>query len=219
MANIVMADAASGEWTTEGFASFTEPNGVIKLGNSVKKIGEYAFYMRPGITGLYTNATSIEGYAFSSCTGLLSVHAPFAETKQSTFSRCTHLKTGVVKSVAGGWCFQYCSALQIADIRTGQLGGNAFNGDSSLSTIVLRASSIQSIFNLSAFTGTPFASGGSGGTIYIPETLYDHLGDGTALDYKAATNWSTLDGYGTVTWAKIEGSQYENAYADGTPIS
>lgn len=49
----------------------------------------------------------------------------------------------------------------------------------------------------------------TGGTIYIPKVLYDHLGDGTSLDYKAATNWSTVDGYGAITWAKIEGSAYE----------
>ena len=65
----------------------------------------------------------------------------------------------------------------------------------------------------------PFASGGSGGTIYIHKALYDHLGDGTELDYKAATNWSTVDGYGTVTWAQIEGSYYETHYADGTPVT
>ena len=63
--------------------------------------------------------------------------------------------------------------------------------------------------NTNAFNSTPFASGGTGGTIYIPETLYNHLGDGTALDYKSATNWSVIDAYGTITWAKIEGSPYE----------
>ena len=75
-----------------------------------------------------------------------------------------------------------------------------------------------SLYNLAAFTGTPFASGGTGGTIYIPKSLYDHLDDGTSSDYKAATNWSTIDGYGTITWAKIEGTYYETHYADGTLI-
>ena len=49
----------------------------------------------------------------------------------------------------------------------------------------------------------------SSGTIYIQKVLYDRLGDGASLDYKAATNWSTVDGYGTITWAKIESSAYE----------
>ena len=80
--------------------------------------------------------------------------------------------------------------------------------------------------NINAFANTPFKSGGTGGTIYIPKSLYDHLGDGTANDYKAATNWSTVDGYGTITWKSIESTHTDpNApidltlyYADGTPI-
>ena len=95
-----------------------------------------------------------------------------------------------------------------------------FSGCSILSTLILRRStSIVGCGNVNCFNSTPFASGGSGGTIYIPKALYDHLGDGTALDYKAATNWATIEGYGTITWAQIEGSIYETQYADGTPIS
>ncbi len=71
----------------------------------------------------------------------------------------------------------------------------------------------------SSFNTTPMKQGGAGVTVYIPKALYDHLGDGTALDYKAATNWSTYDAYGTITWAQIEGSIYETQYADGTAIS
>lgn len=88
-----------------------------------------------------------------------------------------------------------------------------------LSTLVLRkANSPLPLPNTNCFNNTPFKSGGTGGTIYIPKVLYDHLGDGTSLDYKAATNWSTIDSYGTITWAQIEGSIYETQYADGTPI-
>lgn len=54
-----------------------------------------------------------------------------------------------------------------------------------------------------------------GNTIYIRKALYDHLGDGSELDYKAATNWSAKER----TYACIEGSEYENFYADGTPIT
>lgn len=88
------------------------------------------------------------------------------------------------------------------------IGNTAFFGNSALKTLIIRTTSICAVTN-SIFGNTPFASGGTGGTIYIPKSLYDHLGDGTSLDYKAATNWSTYDGYGTITWAKIEGSIYE----------
>ena len=84
--------------------------------------------------------------------------------------------------------------------------------------IILRYPQVCPLGNINAFEKSRYGSGGTGGTIYIPKSLYDHLGDGTSLDYKAATNWSTINGYGTITWAKIEGSQYENYYVDGTPI-
>ncbi len=66
---------------------------------------------------------------------------------------------------------------------------------------------------------TTCASDGTGGTIYIPKVLYDELGTVSSLDYKAATNWSTIDSYDTITLMQIEGSQYETKYADGTPIT
>ena len=84
--------------------------------------------------------------------------------------------------------------------------------------VLRKADAVVSLAHVNAFNQTPFASGGAGGTIYIPKALYDHLDDGTSLDYKAATNWSTLNGYGTITWAQIEGSAYENTYLDGEPI-
>lgn len=89
----------------------------------------------------------------------------------------------------------------------------------SLTTLILREAEIYPIGDVNAFYQTPFDSGGSGGTIYIPKALYDHLGDNSELDYKAATNWSVLDSYGTITWAQIEGSIYETQYAEGTPIT
>lgn len=101
---------------------------------------------------------------------------------------------------------------------TTPIGNLGWQNCSSLGTIILRHTSINALPNVNCLNNTPFKNGGAGGTIYIPKSLYDHLGDGSALDYKSATNWSTIDGYGTITWAQIEGSIYENAYADGTPI-
>lgn len=98
------------------------------------------------------------------------------------------------------------------------LAANSLNGDAKLATLILRSPSVVTLAATNAIGGTPFKSGGTGGTIYIPKALYDHLGDGTADDYKAETNWSIVNGYGTITWAQIEGSIYETQYADGTPI-
>ena len=77
--------------------------------------------------------------------------------------------------------------------------------------LILRSTSIVTTGNADSLQGV-----NSNTTVYIPKVLYDHLGDGTAYDYRAATNWSSKT---TTTFACIEGSQYENYYADGTPIT
>lgn len=166
----------------------------------ITKIGERAFDHCIGITSaFFTGVTKIGNTAMYSCTGM---------------------QTAVLQAVGINPLafFNGCSGLNAADLFVSQIYGAIFNGCSSLKTLVLRMTSVAPMQNINAFTNTPFKSGGTGGTIYIPKSLYDHLGDGTSSDYKAATNWSTIDGYGTITWAKIEGSIYENAYVDGTPI-
>lgn len=107
------------------------------------------------------------------------------------------------------------SQLKILDF--GKLGitpfkiqGSAFSQCPMLNTLILRYNDVMPIVSTTPFNGTPFANGGSGGTIYVPSALIPA--------YKVAQNWSTIDGYGTVTWASIEGSIYEHQYADGTPI-
>lgn len=108
--------------------------------------------------------------------------------------------------------------LTIVDLGTRLIPASTFLSCRALKTVILRLQEIVDLDAVNAFNGSPYASGGSGGEIYIPKNLYDHLGDGSALDYKAAANWSTIDGYGTITWRQIEGSEYEFNYADGTPI-
>lgn len=110
----------------------------------------------------------------------------------------------------GASCFYGASKLELCDLgEATDIGNMAFYNCSKLSVLILRRSSICKLSNANAFNGSKFKSGGTGGTIYIPKALYDHLGDGTSSDYKSATNWSTVNGYGTITWAKIEGSIYE----------
>lgn len=118
--------------------------------------------------------------------------------------------------------FNGCRALTHVDFgenNTGRIGSANTFRYCPLEVVVIRQSTMPILYNISAFQDTPFYNGGAGGEIYIPKSLYDHLGDGTALDYKAATNWSTVDGYGTITWRQIEGSAYEDYYVDGTPVT
>ena len=111
------------------------------------------------------------------------------------------------------------TGVQIVDLNgtLTEIDSYAFNS-AVFHTLILRPTSLLTLKGINAFQNTKYGSGGTGGTIYIPKVLYDHLGDGSAYDYKSATNWATIDGYGNTTWAKIEGSQYENYYANGVQI-
>lgn len=156
------------------------------------------------------------------CSNLIDIFIPKAALATKSLASNSNLQIAVIGSFANNtWqAFLSCSKLSAIDIcQTSYKIDNAFQSCSVLETIIIRQNSILQLNNVSAFNGTPFASGGNGGTIYIPESLYDHLGDGTALDYKSSANWATVDGWGTITWAKIEGSYYETHYADGTGIS
>lgn len=95
---------------------------------------------------------------------------------------------------------------------TAGLRNNTFNNAQAMNVLILRkTSAIVPLQNISAFTNTAFASGNAGGTLYVPQALIS--------SYQVATNWSTILGYSTNSIQAIEGSIYENAYADGTPIT
>ena len=145
---------------------------------------------------------------------------PQAELQDAAFAYAP-LRTAVVKSCAasGKQQFYGCASLTAVDFTDpGVIPTKAFTQCTQLSALVLRKGTVAGLASTDAFVSTPFGSGGAGGTVYIPQALYDRLGDGSALDYQADTNWSAINGYGTVTWAPIEGSVYETRYADGTPI-
>lgn len=103
-----------------------------------------------------------------------------------------------------------CTKLKVVDWGMAGVWKNMFNGCTLFDTLILRNSSIQSLGDVNAFSNTPFRGYNSlSGTVYIPKSLYDHLGDGSSLDYQSATNWSSLYSGGYCTFAKLEGSPYE----------
>lgn len=101
--------------------------------------------------------------------------------------------------------------LLIADMGSvAKLSSNVFYRCRKMQTLILRSTALVGLDNITAFVDTPMRGYNSlTGTVYIPETLYNHLGDGTSLDYQAATNWSTIYANGYLNFAKIEGSPYE----------
>lgn len=207
-------------WTVDGFLTRTEPTGEVTLNSTAFSITLAQFNLVTRVN--IVNATTVPSNFLNKMTGLVTIFAPKVVYTSNSYlcENANNLLTVVIKRPGGNYSLAHCSKLAVVDISAGPIGGrNVFEKDYALKTIILRSSNVIALTSLDSLdNNTPFKSGGTGGTIYIPESLYNHLGDGTADDYKAASNWSTLDGYGTITWAKIEGSAYDGYYADGTPI-
>lgn len=235
--DLVLATGGSG-YSIDDIASGAEPSGAIEISDSVSTLRDNVF-QKSNITSVTWNATVMRGlnpfngselqsfsapYAtvaggkiLNGCQNLTDVNLPQLQAVSSDqFIENTKITQLVLPSMTGeiySNSFRYNRLLKVADLgSTSQIANYAFDGCTVLDTMILRKSdAICTLNNVNAFRGTPFASGGAGGEIYVPSALID--------TYKSATNWSTLDGYGTVTWKAIEGSIYENAYADGTPIA
>jgi hypothetical protein len=157
------------------------------------------------------------GYNFSGCISLQTVNMPKVQVIQgmSTFANCA-IETVIFPQAAqinSQSMFQNCTKLRkvvfpkkergsgIAS-HFSSFGQKAFSGCSALTEIVIGfKDSIASLISVNTFDGTPFASDGTGGTVYVPEALIP--------EYQQATNWSTLYAAGTCTFLPIEGSEYE----------
>lgn len=179
--------------------------------------------LRSGITSLsMPNTIGIPQDFCNSCSGLVSVDAKKVTlVRESAFYGCTSLLYAVfpLATFAYSSSFYNCKEMLGADFGGNITGAYTFRDCVKLATLVIRSNSVVSLGALNQLAqNTPFKNGGTGGHIYIPQSLYNHLGDGTSSDYKAATNWATIDGYGTITWHAIEGSTYETHYVDGTLI-
>lgn len=188
------------------------------------------------VDGVNTSGHVVSDYVFTAKNNLFKtvlwtsaclknmLSAAYATNMQNIFNGVTTLQSIVLPSITllGQEVFRDCSNLVSVDFGPSfnSFGTNMFYGCNRWNLLVLRNTNQVPLSNTNNFTNAnAWKSGGTGGTIYIPKVLYDHLGDGGSLDYKAASNWSTIDGYGTITWAQIEGSIYETQYADGTPIT
>ena len=225
----MLADGVMTEGTGSGGGSYdyfdmSEPSGVLE--STVTSIPQQVINGRTGITEIsLPNLVEIPANGFRGCSSVEKIEvgdAAISSSFQNGFRDCGSLKGMVLKNAVFNRnpsrviyidCFRNCSSLAYLDMNVSGTGqGNVFNGCSSLTVIVLRkASAITSLGNTNDFTGTPFASNGSGGTLYVPSSLKS--------TYESATNWSVILGYTNNQIKTIEGSYYETHYADGTLIS
>lgn len=197
------------------------------------------------VSASFPNITVVKSHMFDGCTALQSVSLPnvksfsgsygfqSVEINSIYFPKVTssptanyfngaHMKILVFPKLVSTGTNSINSASKLTTVDFGEsyatMGDYTFNSSGSVNTLILRRKTAPvTLSNIRALSSTKFKNGGAGGTIYIPKVLYDQLGTGTN-DYQSATNWSTINGYGTITWAQIEGSQYETHYADGTEI-
>jgi hypothetical protein len=122
---------------------------------------------------------------------------------ESTFYECKNLISVDVPNVSsiGRTAFRGCTALTKVTSKAESISEFAFYQNSLLNLLVLRSSRVCSLSNTNAFDLTPFASNGTGGTVYVPQALI--------TEYQNATNWSTLYAAGKCNFVAIEGSEYE----------
>lgn len=159
--------------------------------------------------------TTIKSESLRECTKLTTLIAPEIITIENMALKGTKLPFLVFNKATGSGssAFEGNTALTAVDMSLmGNIQQYAFNSCTSFNILILRKTgTITTLGNVSAFQNTPFASGGAGGTLYVPSALKS--------TYENASNWSTILGYANNSIATIEGSTYETHYADGTPIT
>lgn len=192
---LVAGYGGGGGISVNGIATGTEPSGAIEITSSTMVAN--AFANNSAITSVHSSCPIFGGYAFQSCTSL----------KTAVFTNLNNASNGDIPQQGLSYC-----ALEKVDISGSRtIQSNGMRNNASLTVLILRkTAAVVNLQNIAAFTSTPFASGGTGGTLYVPNALKS--------SYQSASNWSTILGYENNSIQAIEGSYYETHYADGTPI-
>ena len=195
--------------TSIGFYAFQGCTSLVTADFSkVTAISSNAFYQCSSLTSAdFPNVTSIDNNTFQGCTSLTDVDFTNATSiGGSAFNNCTSLTDVDFPNVTSmsSYAFSYCTSLTKADFsKVTRLNESTFYGCTSLDTLILRKSgAIVILSNTNAFNNTPFASGGTGGTLYVPQALI-------SVYQSAAGSWSTILGYPNNQIKPIEGSIYE----------
>lgn len=178
-------------------------------------IDRYAFYNNQSLESVVlpnwkdlSKPAPFGGRVFLNCSKLKQISSPYSFSVHSAspqlFENCVELTSAIFPKASfsgSAQVFKGCSNLAIVDYVGGTISPTMFQNCESLKIIVLRSPKLNSLSNVSAFDGTPFAEGGSGGIVYVQQALIEK--------YKIATNWATLYTAGTCNFVAIEGSEYE----------
>lgn len=234
VSSVTVNVSGGGGITADGVASGTEPSGAVTISSDVTTIIERAFWKNTGMTSLVIQGSPYTGnYCFGQCTNLVSVIAPnltalkysYYNSAQYTFQGCSKLETVVFPSfgnqVVDSYNFGNCPKLWGFDIYdVNKFGSSVFENGTLFTTLVIRrTSSVPQLSSTNAFSNTPFASNGSGGTLYVPSSMIS--------SYQSASNWTTILGYANNSIKSIESTATDPTapidltthYIDGTVIS
>lgn len=220
----------SGGWTDNDWFNPEKPTGdLVTNYNYTADNAKYYYllYNRVGITGVtFTETLYIPDSIFKGCSNLVFVKAPKAFSLGANTFQGTKLQYAVFPSARR----VYTESLQgLSTLLACDFGGTIGSGDgfirrnalskcTVMNVLVLRSSNIWPLSYTNVFDDTPFASGKSGGTLYVPADLVS--------SYQSTTNWSTVLAYANNQIKSIESTHTDlNApidltlyYADGTLI-
>ena len=176
---------------TEAEIKASETEAIIKRtitrysNDNLTSVGSYAFQSCSQLTTVsLPNATSLGLSSFNACFSLVSIEVPKATSiTTQTFYGCDALETLNLPSVktTGNQGIRHCGKLTRVDFgAVTNIGAWTLDSCPLLNTVIIRTPSVCKLTNVSAFTGTPIASGT--GYIFVPDELLS--------DYRSATNWS-----------------------------
>lgn len=193
---------------------------LTSLPSNLTDIGKSAFSncKSLALTSLPSSIINIGNYAFSDCKALTTLTCDGEITSLGTFAfngnnmaltriEFPNMTMNTLYTTFGTPTeANACQQLEVADIGgIKAIAANAFANCHKLQTLVLRRSdAICTLANVSGFLNTPMRGYNNlTGTIYVPSALVE--------TYKTATNWKTLYDAGYITFASIEGSEWEKS--------
>ena len=221
--------SGGGGYTLKQLIEGTAPTGEITY-KVAQALRPYAIVGYPSITKLTLDCT--DGYTLvrptvERCNGLLTVTVLYDSTQRDSgeyvIANNAELKTIVWRGFVylQQNCFRPGPKVEVCDLEKAHtIQSNVFYGCPLKTLILRRTDAITILANTNAFSNTTeFRSGGTGGTLYVPNDLIS--------SYQSASNWSTILGYANNQIKSIESTHTDPTapfdmtlyYADGTPIS
>lgn len=208
-----VADAIRNKGGTSADLEF--PQGFVDAIDDIETGGED--YLAKRLTNTLTSysnetITTIGGYSFCGCSRLTSLWLPKVQYAGADFlmnAGVTKLALPSLSMSLTSYIFMQAPLTHLDFTAQSSIAAQGLY-ITTLSVLVLRKQTLVTLANINAFGQTKFKSGGTGGTLYVPQALI--------ADYQAATNWSTILSYENNQILPIEGSIYETQYVDGHPL-